>query len=166
MKPLLVVLGILSVLPAFSQPLPQTEAQRQAQVARRSTDVMPFDLVATTHVFTKLEDGGTQRVIAKNSGDASQIKLVRQHLRDIQGQFQKNDFSGPGHIHGDAMPGLAELRAAKSGQISIAYRDVKGGAELQFHTKDAKLVAALHKWFDAQLADHGVDAMRGHHHSD
>jgi len=28
------------------------------------------------------------------------------------------------------MPGLAELKAAKPGQIAIAYKDVKGGAEL------------------------------------
>jgi hypothetical protein len=26
------------------------------------------------------------------------------------------------------------------------------------------LVGALHKWFDAQLSDHGADAMEGHHH--
>jgi hypothetical protein len=25
-------------------------------------------------------------------------------------------------------------------------------------------VAALHKWFDAQVSDHGKDAMKGHNH--
>jgi hypothetical protein len=27
-------------------------------------------------------------------------------------------------------------------------------------------VAALHQWFDAQLSDHGADAMAGHMHHD
>lgn len=60
------------------------------------------------------------------------------------------------------MPGLADLRAAKPGQIAIDYKDVKGGGQLTYKTGDPTLVAALHKWFDAQLADHGKDAMEGH----
>ena len=60
------------------------------------------------------------------------------------------------------MPGLAELKAAKPGQIGIAYRDVKDGAELTYNTSDASLVVALHQWFDAQLSDHGKDAMGSH----
>jgi hypothetical protein len=64
------------------------------------------------------------------------------------------------------MPGLSQLGAAKPGQISIAYRDVDGGGELIFRSSDPGLVSALHVWFDAQLSDHGNDAMDGHmaHH--
>ena len=40
------------------------------------------------------------------------------------------------------------------------------GAELTYRTADPKLVAALHKWFNAQLSDHGADAMAGHQHHD
>ena len=57
---------------------------------------------------------------------------------------------------------MAELKAAQPGQIAIAYRDIRDGAELSFKTSDAKLVVALHQWFDAQLSDHGKDAMPGH----
>ena len=140
------------------------DAQRQAEVARLGPDVMPFNLQATTHIFTKAPDGGTQRVVAKSGAGAEQIQLVRSHLHDIQKQFLAGDFSGPEHIHGKQMPGLAELEAAKPGQISIAYKDVLGGAELTYRTADARLVAALHSWFDAQLSDHGADAMEGHSH--
>jgi hypothetical protein len=140
------------------------DAQRQAEVAKLGPDVMPFSLKATTHVFTKTAEGGTQRVIAKSATDAVQVRLVREHLRDIQSQFLKGDFLGPSHIHGNEMPGLADLKAAKSGQVAIEYRDVNGGAELTYRTADAKLVAALHEWFDAQLSDHGADAMAGHQH--
>ena len=64
------------------------------------------------------------------------------------------------------MPGLAELKAAKPGQAAIGYRDVTGGAELTYRTADAKLASALQSWFDAQVSDHGPDAMAGHMHHD
>lgn len=140
------------------------DAQRQAEVARRGPDVMPFNLKATTHIFAKTNDGGTQRVIAKDLSDATQVRLVREHLRQIQTQFGKGDFAGPSHIHGGDMPGLAQLKAAPAGQVSITYQDVAGGAELTYRTANADLVTALHAWFDAQLSDHGADAMEGHQH--
>jgi hypothetical protein len=105
-------------------------------------------------------------VVAKNAADAQQVRLVREHLQDIRAQFLKGDYSGPSHIHGTDMPGLAELQAAKRGQVSIDYKDVKAGAELTYRTADTKLVAALHRWFDAQLSDHGADATAGHMHHD
>ena len=163
MKKIILGLGLMIVaaLPLMAN---AANTQRQADVAERGKDVMPFSLEATSHIFTKTTDGGTQRVVAKNDADAGQIRFVRQHLRDIQNQFKKGDFSGPAHIHGNEMPGLAELKSAKSGQIAIKYRDVKAGAELTYRTRDTTLIAALHTWFDAQLADHGSDAMEGHQH--
>lgn len=134
------------------------DAQRQAEVSRRGKDIMPFSLQATTHIFTKNAKGGVQRVVAKNSSDAAQVELIRQHLQEIREQFLKGDFSGPSHIHGQDMPGLVELTEAKPGQLDIAYKDVQGGAQLTYKTQEVALVNALHKWFDAQLSDHGKDA--------
>jgi len=138
------------------------KAQRQATVAERGKDVMPFSLAATTHVFTKTTNGGVQRVVAKDSSDSAQVTLVRQHLQSIRAQFLQGNYSGPSHIHGQDMQGLAELQAARPGQIVIAYQDVQGGAELSYLTSDTRLAVALHRWFDAQLTDHGKDAMAGH----
>lgn len=140
------------------------QARRQAEVARRGTDVMPFSLPATQHIFTRTAQGGIQEVVARNGTDTGQVKLVRQHLRDIRAQFLAGDYSGPAHIHGQDMPGLAELRAAPAGKMAIAYQDIEGGARLTYSTTEPTLVAALHKWFDAQLSDHGKDAMAGHDH--
>lgn len=142
------------------------DAQRQAEVSERGKDVMPFSLPATTHIFSKTAEGGVQQVIAKKADDTAQVKLVRQHLQEIRAQFLKGDFSGPSHIHGKDMPGLAELREAKPGQVDIAYKDVQGGAKLTYKTANTSLVAALHKWFDAQLSDHGKDAKEGHANHD
>jgi len=137
---------------------------RQAEVARRGADVMPFDLKTTTHIFSKTDKGGTQRVVVKDARDSVQTRLVREHLHEIRQQFQNGDFSGPTHVHGACMPGLSELKLSKPGAIAVDYREVHGGAELNYRTNDPTLVAALHRWFDAQLSDHGADAMQGHQH--
>lgn len=137
-------------------------AQRQAEVALRGVDVMPFNLAATTHIFTKTKQGGVQQVVVKNADDKEQIRLTREHLQEIQQQFLRGDFSGPTRIHGADMPGLAELRSASPGQLAVTYRDIEGGAELSYQAKGPDLSSALHRWFDAQLADHGHDAIEGH----
>lgn len=161
MKKLFVGLALCAALPAYAQHA--STAQRQAEVAQRGAQVMPFDLAATTHVFTKTADGGVQRVVAHDAADAQQVALVRAHLRKISDMFAHGDFSAPSRIHGDAMPGLAQLKAAQPGQVRIGYREVDGGAEITYSSADPALVEALHAWFDAQLADHGKDAMPGHH---
>ncbi|WP_233835783.1 aspartate carbamoyltransferase [Paraburkholderia sp. ZP32-5] len=140
------------------------EAERQAEVAQLGAEVMPFSLKATIHIFTKSDDGGSQQVIAKSLSDSHQIRLIRKHLREIQMQFQRGDFSGPVRTHGADMPGLVQLRAAKPGQMSITYKDIAGGGELTYRSDDPNLVSSLHAWFDAQLSDHGADAMDGHMH--
>ena len=153
----------LSITAAFV-PAHAADAQRQAEVAQRGGDVMPFSLEATTHVFTKTPRGGIQQVVAKHPTDAAQIRLVRHHLKDIQREFRNGDFSGPAHIHGAEMPGLAQLQAAPGGAVQVAYKDIRAGAQLTYTTRDPELVKAVHRWFDAQLADHGADAMAGHQH--
>lgn len=139
---------------------------REAEVAARGAVVMPFDLKATSHVFSKSRNGGLQQVLVRNPKDARQLRLVRSHLREIAGRFEKRDFSAPAQIHGEAMPGLAELTQAKPGEITIHYRDLPNGAQIRYATSNPALVTVLHQWFDAQLADHGADAMEGHaeHH--
>jgi hypothetical protein len=162
MKSIALVLAL--TLAAGIAPAQTADTARQAEVARRGADVMPFDLAATQHVFTRTADGGTQRVVARKASDSAQVRLVRQHLREIEAQFRRGDFTGPAHIHGENMPGLAELKSAQPGEIAIGYREVPGGAELAYRTANPALVAALHAWFDAQLSDHGHDAMAGHEH--
>ena len=138
-----------------------SDGARQAEVSTRGADVMPFALKATTHIFTKTSDGGVQEVVARNPHDTEQIRLIREHLHRIEQDFRNGDFSAPAQIHGKAMPGLAELRHARPGEVEIRYQDLDNGGELRYSTRNAALVAALHQWFDAQLSDHGADAMAG-----
>jgi len=143
-----------------------TPSRRQAEVAQRGPQVMPFDLAATRHVFTATPNGGEQQVLVRQSGDRVQIALIRLHLAALREQFLAGDFSGPAQLHGPDMPGLAGLRNAPRGRLHIGYHDVPDGAALRYSSHDPALVDALHQWFRAQLDDHGDDAMEGHamHH--
>ena len=141
------------------------DPSRQATVRERSADVMPFDLSATTHEFTKTPTGGVQRVITKDPNDSKQAQLVRAHLTDIAQRYSHGDFSDPTHVHGAGMPGLADLKASASGDLQVKYRDVPAGGEIEYRSVRPATVAALHEWFDAQVSDHGHDAMMGHDHA-
>jgi hypothetical protein len=130
---------------------------RQGEVAARGAKVMPFDLEQTTHVFQKLEYGGLQKVVVKDPLNKKQIALIQSHLKEESEKFRKGDFSDPAKIHGEDMPGLAQLKAGAA-KIDIRYTALPDGAQIRYTAKDPKLVTALHQWFSAQLSDHGSHA--------
>jgi hypothetical protein len=132
-------------------------AARQAEVATRGAQVMPFDLEQTMHVFQSLGDGGLQTVTVKDPENREQIALIQAHLKDEAAKFQRGDFSDPAKIHGEGMPGLAELKAG-AGLIDVQYLPLPDGAQIRYTTKDPTLVMAIHHWFIAQRADHGPHA--------
>ena len=147
-------LAVLAVLAACG---PAGPTDRRTEVAERGSRVMPFDLEATTHRFEPDVDGLTQTVVIDDPGDTGQLALVREHLRDEADRFTRGDFDDPAHIHGDAMPGLSDLRAGYS-SIDVTYSDVSAGGRITYRTTDADLVAALHTWAEAQTTDHGDHA--------
>ena len=149
-------------LPVFA--VEPASSARLDKVAERGRQVMPFDLEKTTHVFTKTNNGGRQEVLVKASKDKEQIRLIREHLSTIAANFGKGDFSGPAQIHGEDMPGLAEMKSARPGQVKFAYRELPKGARIDYSTKDRALVDAIHAFFDAQLSDHARHAMAGGPH--
>lgn len=136
-------------------------ADRRAEVAERGATIMPFDLGATTHVFTPTEDGGLQVVRADDPSDTEQIAAVRRHLQAEARRFARGDFSDPARIHGMDMPGLRTL-SRHADEVQISYAPRPDGAELRYRSTDPTLVEALHDWFDAQVMDHGAHAESGH----
>ena len=136
---------------------------RIAEVAERGRAVMPFDLDKTTHVFEPAGHGGRQMVLAKDATDSEQIALIRTHLLSEAEKFRRGDFSDPAAIHGPQMPGLAELEAGAA-RIDVQYTETLAGAQIVYTTDEPALVDALHRWFAAQIADHGDHAMPGMQH--
>lgn len=163
-KRLTASLSVMLLMALSAQAVEKAAEERLDEVAKRGAHVMPFSLEQTTHIFSKTEKGGLQQVIAKDSSNIEQIKLIREHLSKISKEFIQGDFSDPAKIHGEGMPGLAELRRTQPGQIKIVYKELPNGAEIDYSTTDTKLVEAIHKWFDAQLSDHARHAIPGHLH--
>ncbi len=150
----------LSALIAIALALLGFNAQAQTpqeHVHQHSHDVMPFEMSKVVHIFRMTETGGLQQVIAKDSGAAEQVALIRQHLQHEAENFQRGDYSDPARLHGAGMPGLKELQAGAS-QIKVTYAPLPAGAEIRFETSDLHLLTALHRWFGAQLSEHGADA--------
>lgn len=138
----------------------QPVGERHEHVAELGREVMPFDLEATTHHFTKTADGLRQTVVVDDGSDVTQIELIRGHLRAEAARFGRGDFGDPAAIHGDEMPGLAELRDHR-GRLSVRYRNTVAGAELTYTSADDVIIEALHRWADAQVTDHGPHAETG-----
>jgi hypothetical protein len=57
-------------------------------------------------------------------------------------------------IHGDDMPGLAELRAS-AGRIDVTYDELEEGAQLTYRTSEPAITTALHDCFAVQTSAHG-----------
>lgn len=129
----------------------------QEHVHHMSHSVMPFDVSKTVHIFKMTESGGVQRVLAKDSAAADQIELIQQHLQHEAERFQRGDYSDPATLHGANMPGLKELQASAS-RMKVSYAALPAGGEITFTTADLSLLTALHRWFGAQLSEHGADA--------
>lgn len=151
---------ILTVLPAalllsvHSDVFAQT---KQEQVHHMSHQVMPFDMSETIHVFRMTDSGGVQKVLVRNTREADQIVLIRQHLGHEAEMFKHGNYSDPTKLHGVDMPGIAEL-SANPAKVNVSYSELPEGAQIIFETDDLSLVTAIHRWFGAQLSEHGADA--------
>ena len=55
------------------------------------------------------------------------------------------------------MPGLKELQKGAL-LVKVSYSELPDGAEITFETTDLHLLTAIHRWFGAQLSEHGADA--------
>lgn len=129
---------------------------RQAHIAEMGAHVMPFDLDRTTHIFENQPEGGQQQVISDDD-DQEQIDLIRNHLAEQAEKFAEGDFHSPAMIHGEAMPGLHELIMGHE-KLVITYSDIEAGGQIVYQSNDEEIISAIHKWFDAQLTDHGSHA--------
>ena len=132
-----ILLSILGTLAALSWAgwLTPPQADRQAMVHDMGSEVMPFSLGLTTHIFEMTESGGVQQVIADDPNDDDQIALIRQHLQYEVERFRSGDFSDPTSLHGSELPGIKELTMGLT-QVSIEYAELPAGAEIVFTTRN------------------------------
>lgn len=142
--------AVTGIAPALSQ-------TKQEHVHEMGQAVMPFDLNKTVHIFRMTDSGGVQGVVVKDAHDKNQIRLIRQHLQHEANAFDHGDYADPMSLHGATMPGVSDL-ASHHQLITVSYSELPLGAAISFETHDRHLVTAIHRWFGAQLSEHGSDA--------
>jgi len=129
----------------------------QEMIHDMGSQVMPFDLSKTKHIFEMNESGGIQKVVLRNQKDIDLLPTIRQHLMHEAMRFSVGDFSDPTSLHGTDMPGVKELEAGAP-RIDIEYSEIPNGGQIIFKTGELSLITAIHQWFGSQLSDHGADA--------
>lgn len=149
--------SLVAVLLLITVPTVYAQTQ-QEHVHQMAHSVMPFDMERTLHIFEMTETGGVLQVIARDAGEKKQVAFIQQHLKHEAERFAHGDYGDPATLHGKNMPGLKDLQAGASA-IEVSYKALPLGAEITFSTKDLHLLTAIHRWFGAQLSEHGADAM-------
>ncbi|OGZ05531.1 MAG: hypothetical protein A2845_06000 [Candidatus Lloydbacteria bacterium RIFCSPHIGHO2_01_FULL_49_22] len=149
----IVVVAVSYVLLGNRQP-----ASRQQMIHEKGQNVMPFSLDKTQHIFKKTENGGTQSVVVRDPGDTQDLSLIRMHLQMEAQNFAQGNFSDPTGLHGESMAGISVLKTNYT-KMKVTYSEIENGAKIDFETTDTETLSAIHAWFDAQVSDHGSDAV-------
>ena len=81
-------------------------------------------------------------------------------MRDIATRFAAGDFSIPGVVHDQVVPGTSVMSARRD-RIRYVADTLPRGAQVRIVTQDAEAVAAVHAFLAFQRMDHRA---AGHEH--
>lgn len=139
----------------------EPEAGKHAANSTGAHQSLPYAIDRALEGFAKTANGGIMQIVAKSANDTQQIKPMQQYLRQTAEEYQKGDFSSTERFHGTDMPGLAQMKAAKTGEIKYQYKALDNGGQIVFSSEDPQLLNALHAWIDAQIKEHGSAGLSG-----
>jgi len=123
-----------------------------AELRRRGAVGMGVDQYTSSHVFEPLPDGG-RIVLQRDSIDSAGTAIIRAHLQDIATRFQKGDFSIPGFVHAQTVPGTAVM-AAHAARIRYVADTLPRGGQVRITTTDSVAVGAIHEFLAFQRTEH------------
>ncbi|MGH7680035.1 MAG: hypothetical protein ACRENU_16320 [Gemmatimonadaceae bacterium] len=118
----------------------------------RGKQVMGVDQYTSTHHFDAREDGGRIE-LQRDVDDTVGVAAIRKHLKHIATAFAAGNFSLPGMVHLQEVPG-AKVMAARRDVISYTYRDLPRGGEVRIVSKDAAAIVAIHEFLAFQGLEH------------
>lgn len=130
-----------------------------AALQTRGAAAMGVDQYTSSHVFEALPDGG-RIVLQRDSVDSAGTAVIRAHLRDIAARFSSGDFSIPGMVHAQVVPGTVDM-AAHRNLIRYVADTLPRGGEVRITTSDPTAIAAVHAFLAFQRMDHHA---AGHSH--
>jgi hypothetical protein len=122
-------------------------------VQTRGAGVMGVDQYTSAHVFESLPDGGRILLERPSPSDSAGIRTIRAHMREIAAAFARGDFTAPGLVHAQTVPGT-RVMASRAGTLRYEALDRPRGAEVRITTTDPDALAAVHAFLAFQRADH------------
>lgn len=130
-----------------------------AALQARGAEAMGVDQYTSSHVFEDLPDGG-RIVLQRDTIDAAGEDVIRAHMRDIAQRFGAGDFTIPGMVHAQEVPGTAVMAMRKEHLTYVASPLPRGG-QVRITTRDAEALKAVHEFLAFQRMDHRA---AGHDH--
>lgn len=133
-----------------------------ASVQSRGAGVMGVDQYTSAHVFESLDDGGRIVLERPTASDSTDVATIRAHMREIADAFARGDFTAPGLVHAQQVPGT-KVMAARASALNYEAIDRPRGAEVRITTHDPAVLAAVHEFLAFQRADHRAAGHEGDH---
>src|SRR5438552_17614193 len=81
-----------SMPPSMTHEEHLAQMAKEAEMKKRGAAAMGFDQDTTTHHFHLLPNGGSIEVSANNPSNEPTRKQIREHLKQIAGEFSKGIF--------------------------------------------------------------------------
>jgi hypothetical protein len=164
----LIYAGIVLLLPLGAAVAQGTQPARPkadtsfAAMQQRGKKAMGVDQYTSTHKFDATPTGGRIE-LQRDTADAAGVAQIRAHMRDVAKAFAAGDFSTPGFVHMQNVPGTKVMRE-KASAIRYEPHDLPRGAELLIRTKDSAAIAAIHEFMAFQRGEHHAGGMEGMAH--
>jgi hypothetical protein len=130
-----------------------------AALQARGAEAMGVDQYTSSHVFEDLPDGG-RIVLQRDSVDAAGAQVIRTHMEDIARRFALGDFTIPGMVHAQVVPGTAVM-AERRATIRYVADTLPRGGQVRITTTDSASLAAVREFLRFQRMDHRA---AGHDH--
>lgn len=131
-----------------------------AALQERGKEAMGVDQYTSSHVFQDLPDGG-RIILQRDTIDSAGTEVIRAHMRDIAQRFTQGDFSIPGMVHAQEVPGT-RVMAARRELIRYRADTVVNGGLVRITTTDSVAIAAVHEFLAFQRMDHRAAGHTSH----
>jgi len=155
------VVGIVLLLAACGGSAGSSSDDAQfSEVQSRGAVAMGVDQYTSSHVFEDLPDGG-RIVLQRDSIDAAGTATIRAHMQDIATRFAQGDFTLPGFVHSQSVPGT-DVMAARRAAIRYQADTLPRGGQVRITTTDSAAIRAIHAFLAFQRKDHRA---AGHPHN-
>jgi hypothetical protein len=129
-----------------------------AAMQARGHGAMGVDQYTAVHVFDDLPDGGRIELQA-DSADTAGVAPVRAHLQAIAAAFAEGDFTTPGFVHAQEVPGTRVMKDLRA-NIRYEYHALERGGEVLIRTSDVLALRAIHEFLAFQRQEHRAAGVR------